>query len=232
MGKLESLESLTRDELFELAKMLDEANYYEEMTVFMRAFIKKDQQELSENEWRMLLRAYQGVFCKRRFSWRALTLRQCKETGHEQAITIYKEKVEDELRSCCCEFLSLLDDMLRTASNAEARVLYLRAKGDWHRYLCEFSIDEQENTSLSLQCYEEASEVSEALEPINATRLSLALNFSVFCYETLKQPEKAHAIAKTAFDEGILSGDTMYLPKDSELNLQLLHDNLKLWNSD
>uniref|UniRef100_A0A2K6TNB4 14-3-3 domain-containing protein n=1 Tax=Saimiri boliviensis boliviensis TaxID=39432 RepID=A0A2K6TNB4_SAIBB len=64
--------------------------------------------------------------------------------------------------------------------------------------------------------------------------LGLALNFSVFYYETLNNPELAYRLAMTAFDEAIVELDILNEDayKDSTLIMQLLRDNLTLWTSD
>ncbi len=64
--------------------------------------------------------------------------------------------------------------------------------------------------------------------------LGLALNFSVFYYEVMNQPNQACSLAKKAFDEAISDldslGEDSY--KDSALIMQLLRDNLTLWTSE
>ena len=244
MGKLENLNELSRDELFQLARMSEQAERYDEMISFVRAFIKKEQRELTVDERNILSVAYKNVVGNRRTSWRVLNSIEQKEAkrgndDNKQAAATYKEKVENELRSYCREILSLIDsDLMPTASNAEGRVFYLKMKGDYYRYICEFATGDfkDENAALGLQCYEEANKVSQAeLDATNPTRLGLALNFSVFYYEIMNKPENACSMAKAAFDEAIpnldnLTDETAY--KDSTLILQLLRDNLTLWNSE
>eukprot|EP01083_Nonionella_stella_P284903 969849_1 len=78
-------------------------------------------------------------------------------------------------------------------------------------------------------------DVAEAnLNETHPTRLGLALNFSVFYNEILKQPEKACNLAKRAFDSSIEKLDTLNDAsyKDSTLVMQLLRDNLTLWSGD
>ena len=65
-------------------------------------------------------------------------------------------------------------------------------------------------------------------------RLGLALNFSVFHYEIVKDRTRACELARSAFDEAIGSLDQLDQQsyKDSTLIMQLLRDNLTLWTSD
>lgn len=244
MGRLDNLAELSRDELFQLARMAEQAERYEEMVDYVRSFVKKESRELSVEERNILSVAYKNVVGNRRTSWRVLNSIEQKEAKrsneeNKQAAITYKEKVESELRSYCREILSLLDsDLLQTAAVAETKVFYLKMKGDYYRYICEFATGEfrDENSTNALQCYEEAYKTSQdELDSTNPTRLGLALNFSVFYYEILNKPENACTMAKTAFDEAIpnldsLTDENAY--KDSTLILQLLRDNLTLWSSE
>ncbi|KAK3084555.1 hypothetical protein FSP39_015305 [Pinctada imbricata] len=114
---------------------------------------------------------------------------------------------------------------------------YLTKKGDYHRYLAEYSVGENRKTSAqnSLHSYKTASDVAQTeLATTHPIRLGLALNFSVFYYEILNSPQKACKLAKAAFDEAIAELDTLSEEsyKDSTLIMQLLRDNLTLWTSD
>ena len=64
--------------------------------------------------------------------------------------------------------------------------------------------------------------------------MGLALNYSVFHYEILRDSEKACKVAKKAFDDAIGDLDTLSEDsyKDSTLIMQLLRDNLTLWTAD
>jgi len=87
----------------------------------------------------------------------------------------------------------------------------------------------------SLNAYKTATQVAETeLSTTHPIRLGLALNFSVFYYEIMNSPETACKLAKKAFDEAVADIDTLTDEsyKDSTFILQLLRDNLTLWNSD
>jgi 14-3-3 protein epsilon len=55
-----------------------------------------------------------------------------------------------------------------------------------------------------------AEETAKSLTPANPIRLGVALNFSVFYYEIMGQPDKACETARKAFDEAI--SDSAFFP--------------------
>merc|ERR1712013_349986 len=85
------------------------------------------------------------------------------------------------------------------------------------------------------QAYQDAANVAEKdLAVTHPIRLGLALNFSVFQYEVLQNPDEACKMARTAFEDAIAELDNVQEDsyKDSTLIMQLLRDNLTLWTSD
>ncbi|KAM6149581.1 14-3-3 protein theta [Erethizon dorsatum] len=132
----------------------------------------------------------------------------------------------------------LLDKyLIANATNPESKVFYLKMKGDYFRYLAEVACgdDRKQTIDNSQGAYQEAFDISKKeMQPTHPIRLGLALNFSVFYYEILNNPELACTLAKTAFDEAIAELDTLNEDsyKDSTLIMQLLRDNLTLWTSD
>lgn len=116
-------------------------------------------------------------------------------------------------------------------------ISYSFRKGDYHRYLAEFTTGEKRKNSADAahESYKQATDLATTdLPPTHPIRLGLALNFSVFFYEILNSPEKACQLAKQAFDDSIAELDTLSEEsyKDSTLIMQLLRDNLSLWTSD
>lgn len=110
-------------------------------------------------------------------------------------------------------------------------------KGDYHRYLAEFKSQEDKDriAQESLEAYKRASSIAETeLISTHPIRLGLALNFSVFYFEILNNPDKACQLAKTAFDDAIAELDNLTEDsyKDSTVIMQLLRDNLTLWTSE
>lgn len=196
--------------------------------------------ELTVEERNLLSVAYKNVIGSRRASWRIISSIESKEehSGHEKNAATnkeYRERIEAELNKICEDILVLLDNnLIPSAKSGESKVFYNKMKGDYHRYLAEFSSDPERETSAqnSLDAYKEATSVAfQDLAPTHPIRLGLALNFSVFYYEILNSPDHACALAKQAFDDAIAELDALNEDsyKDSTLIMQLLRDNLTLW---
>ena len=85
-------------------------------------------------------------------------------------------------------------------------------KGDYYRYISEYASGEKhsEVSQKALETYEEATKVTTAeLPSAHPIRLGLALNFSVFHFEVMSDPEKAYAMAKAAYDEGLGEAESL-----------------------
>lgn len=109
-------------------------------------------------------------------------------------------------------------------------------RGDYYRYLAEFSKDKPNDqyASSSLDAYKFAYKHALAtLDPTHPTRLGLALNFAVYYHDIWDSPERACYLAKHAFDEAIAVASQSLMPgpsmEDSMMILQLLRDDMILW---
>ncbi|AQZ17264.1 BMH2 (YDR099W) and BMH1 (YER177W) [Zygosaccharomyces parabailii] len=239
----QKLMSLSREDSVYLAKLAEQAERYEEMVENMKA-VASSGQELSVEERNLLSVAYKNVIGARRASWRIVSSIEQKEESKEKSehqvklIRTYRSKIEAELTKISDDILSVLDShLIPSATTGESKVFYYKMKGDYHRYLAEFSSGEvrEKATQASLEAYKTASEIATTeLPPTHPIRLGLALNFSVFYYEIQNSPDKACHLAKQAFDDAIAELDTLSEEsyKDSTLIMQLLRDNLTLWTSD
>ena len=122
----------------------------------------------------------------------------------------YKDKIETELKDICNDVLELLDQhLLLNSKNPEAIVFFLKMKGDYFRYLGEFMADRKAVIDSAQDSYKKASEEAEKLKTTHPIRLGLALNYSVFFYEILNQPDLACKFAKNAFDNAIQDLETL-----------------------
>jgi len=59
-------------------------------------------------------------------------------------ITDYKKKVEGELSQFCNDILKLIDDnLLPQSQQTECKVFFLKMKGDYYRYIGEYTKGEE-----------------------------------------------------------------------------------------
>jgi len=225
-----------------MAKLSEQAERYEEMVEAMKKIAVADV-ELTVEERNLLSVAYKNLIGARRASWRIVTSIEQKEVSkgnesHVKQIKDYSDKIEKELSEICKDILSLLDDhLIRSAATGESKVFYYKMKGDYYRYIAEYTQGDTRKDAAehSQSSYKSASDIAlTELSPTHPIRLGLALNYSVFNYEILSQPDKACQLAKQAFDDAIAELDTLSEDsyKDSTLIMQLLRDNLTLWTSD
>jgi len=224
-----------------LAKLAEQAERYDEMVDAMKKVAALNQ-ELSVEERNLLSVAYKNVIGARRAAFRIISSIQQKEQSkgnpsNVEKVKSYGQKIEEELHKISNDVLQVLNEhLIKHAQSNEAKVFYHKMKGDYFRYMAEFTTDEKrkEAGQKSLESYTEALAIAkEHLATTHPIRLGLALNFSVFYFEILNEPTKACELAKSAFDDAIkdLDGLSEDSYKDSTVIMQLLRDNLTLWTS-
>ncbi|CDF34759.1 14-3-3 protein [Chondrus crispus] len=240
------MDSATREKHVYLAKIAEQAERFDEMVKEMSTVAREagdGASELSVEERNLLSVAYKNVIGARRASWRIVSSIEQKEEHSDNGtnaanIHEYRLSIEAELKQICKDILALLDEhLIPSAASGESKVFYYKMKGDYHRYMAEFTVDPERRDAaqLSLEAYKQATDTALSdLVPTHPIRLGLALNFSVFYYEILNSPADACTLAKQAFDDAIAELDALSEDsyKDSTLIMQLLRDNLTLWTSD
>jgi len=230
-----------KDKNVYFAKLAEQAERYDEMADYMKA-VGGAPGELTVEERNLLSVAYKNAVGSRRASWRIISSVEQKEqskgndanVGHAKA---YRAKVEAELQGICDTILALLSDsLIPQAKDAESKVFYHKMKGDYYRYIAEFTDGDKKTAAANSAklAYDDAMSAAGELAVTHPIRLGLALNFSVFHYEVLNNPDEACKMARTAFEDAIAELDNVSEEsyKDSTLIMQLLRDNLTLWTSD
>jgi len=232
---------MAREKDIYFAKLAEQAERYDEMADYMKA-VGTSGTDLSVEERNLLSVAYKNAVGSRRASWRIISSVEQKEgsKGNEANVGYCKEyraKVETELQGICDTILNLLDkSLIPGAKDAESKVFYHKMKGDYYRYIAEFTDGDKKSGAANSAkgAYDDAMGAASELAVTHPIRLGLALNFSVFHYEVLNNPDEACKMARTAFEDAIAELDNVSEDsyKDSTLIMQLLRDNLTLWTSD
>lgn len=257
----EFLEKQKPEHLEGIAQASEAAERYEDMVEIMSKLVRdkiKSVEKLSPDCRNLLSVAYKNVVGVKRSAIRVFSDESHFQDVDPDIVATYKARVEKELDTICNEVLTMLKDLAhqnKTAHEAdqekakgegkvleptkvkefaECQVFYLKMVGDYYRYLTEAFPD---NADYKAECsgfYEKAMKIAaKDLEATHPTRLGLALNYSVCYYEILNKPKKACDLAKSAFDEAIEKLDSLndVSYKDSTLIMQLLRDNLTIWNN-
>ncbi|CAG0916676.1 unnamed protein product [Notodromas monacha] len=192
----------THESLIFKAKLADQAERFNETVEYMKQAVLNGL-ELSVDERNLLSIGYKNVVGAKRSAWRVIVSLEQREA----------------------------------ASGSADKVFYSKMKGDYYRYLAEISSEEERKVAgiNAKNSYEEAKALAvKCLAPVHPIRLGLALNYSVYYCEILNDPGQACKIAKDAFDEALAElddlGEESY--KDTTLIMQLLRDNLTLWNTE
>jgi len=233
---------MSREQHVYFAKLAEQAERYDEMADHMKE-VGKLGEELSIEERNLLSVAYKNAVGSRRAAWRIITSVEQKERskGNEENAKWAKEycgKVEKELQTICDTILGILDgNLISKATTGEAKVFYQKMKADYYRYIAEFTDGDAKSQAAenARKAYADAATVAEKdLAVTHPIRLGLALNYSVFMYEVLANPDEACKMARSAFEDAIAELDNVAEDtyKDSTLIMQLLRDNLTLWTSD
>ncbi len=230
------------DYLF-LMKLFQRTERYPEMVKAINKYIEQNQ-KLTKEEQKMLCDGYKNIISDKRNSLRLLANfskkeeEEGKQINHKKQINIIKEKIQNELLSIFKEIHSILDKyLIPNAQDSESKILYMKIKADYFRYHCEFAegneFEEVKNNAQKI--YKEAYDMALTNITIyNSIRLGLALNYSVFEYEIMDNKNEAYDIAQKAYDEAMKVVDDVEKERSSDnlLLIQLLKENLNLWNNE
>ena len=124
--------------------------------------------DLTVEERNLLSVAYKNTIGSRRTAWRALNSIEKKEeqkgSKNIGLLRGYKAKIEAELNKYCNEILSLIDNqLLQKSTNPEAQVFYHKMKGDYYRYISEYTsgADHTKAGDNAHEAYKAATEKAE-----------------------------------------------------------------------
>ncbi len=226
-----------------LAMLAEQCSRFEEMIEFLEDMLKGRTGDLNSDERNLLSIAYKNAVSTRRSALRTVMAYEMKETKKENStflpfIQEYRQKIEDELTKMCDNVVEVIDKhLIPRASDAEAKVFYLKMKGDYNRYVAEYAKGDlrQKVLEASLKSYEQAAESSNELPSVHPIVLGLFLNFSVFHYEVMNDHEKACQIASDTLDKShkeIPADEDDENFRDALSIINLLRENLEMWKAE
>jgi len=241
-------------------RYLDMCKFIRQLVTTKLDGCKDGDEVLTAEERNLFSVAYKNVVGSKRQALRQL--HDGEEKEQDEALSkedqaMYINTIREELFMWCKEILMFLTQLVKKSETrvaqlrkdkdssedakgsfnvaVEAQVFYKKMIGDYYRYLAE---EFKDVDALAKECenaYQAALKIAnDDLLATNATRLGLALNFSVAYYEIMKKQKEACKLAKEAFDAAIEKLDSLNdnSYKDSTLIMQLLRDNLTIWRAD
>jgi 14-3-3 protein epsilon len=180
----------SREEHLYMARITEQTERFEDMLTAMNAVVNANP-DLTVDERNLLSVAYKNSIGSRRTARRALSSIEKKEESKGSKnlplLRGYKGKIEAELNGFCKDILDLINNkLIPKVSNPEAEVFYNKMKGDYYRYISEYTTgdDNKKAGDNAHEAYKTANETADKeLKTTHPIRLGLALNYSVFFYE-------------------------------------------------
>ena len=227
------------EELSSLAQVALIAERYFDASKYIEELIKKKKEDLTKEEKNIFYKSFKYVVNSKRSAWLSINYLEEKEKNDErmEIIKNYKNIIEKDILDICKNVITLINNFLLTkAVIDESKMFYLKMKGDYYRYLCEFkALNENKNyLEESEKNYKNAIELSQNISWIGTIKLGLYLNYSVFIYEIKKDTKKAIQIAKEAVKSAKKYSDKIKEEedKDAEITIQVLKENINYWEED
>ena len=231
----------TREELIFLSKLYTKAELYKEVINFIKEFIKLNP-KIEKEECDIISTGFKNMISDKRSSWFTLQSMERKEKKKKKntikEIKEIKNHIENEIRETCKELQDLVDkELLPKNEEDEVLVFLYKLKADYFRYICEFAEGNEllDNLIKAEEFYKKAYEIADKKLPIiNCNRVSVALNYAIFLYETKKDKKNGFDIAQNTFKESMKFIEELEKPKyrDTLLIIQLLKENIIFWNSE
>merc|ERR1719499_1653467 len=135
----------------------------------------------------------------------------------------------------CESIIKMINDkVLSKTCDGEPKAFFVKMVGDYYRYISENAKDAklEEVKQNALKAYNEANTIT--MQPCNPIKLGLALNFSVFHYEVMKNHKAACDLADKALQEALDKIDELEEEdfRDAKSIIELLKENLTLWKEE
>ena len=221
-----------------LARVAEQAERFEDMVDFLESVLKEKNGGVNPDERNLLSVAFKNLISSKRAACRTISAieQNPKYSKFNAALLEYKGKIEDQLMADCQKIIDMINaNVLNSGScNDEAKAFFVKMVGDYYRYIAENAKDAvlEDVKGKAKKAYEDANAID--LPACNPIKLGLALNFSVFNYEVLKDHAKACELADGALQQALDKIDELEEDdfRDAKSIIELLKENLTLWKEE
>lgn len=181
-----------------LARVAEQAERFDDMVDFLKPVLDQKGADVSSEERNLLSVAFKNLISSKRTAWRTISAieQNPKYQKFGESLASYKKRIEELLYKDCESIIEIIQSkVLSKTAEAEAKAFFVKMVGDYYRYIAETAQgDKMESVKReALKAYQEACAIE--LPPCNPIKLGLALNFSVFHYEVMKDHKQACKLA-------------------------------------
>jgi len=220
-----------------LARVAEQAERFEDMVDQLEQVMAAKGADVSSDERNLLSVAFKNLISSKRAACRTIAAieQNPKYSKFSEALASYKASIETKLQEDCERIVSMINThVLAKSCDGEPKAFFVKMVGDYYRYIAENAKGENlENVKQNaLQAYNKANEIT--LPPCNPIKLGLALNFSVFHYEVMKNHKAACDLADQALQDALDKIDELEEDdfRDAKSIIELLKENLTLWREE
>jgi 14-3-3 protein epsilon len=220
-----------------LARVAEQAERFEDMVNFLQEVLVEKGAEVSSDERNLLSVAFKNLISSKRAACRTIAAieQNPKYAKFSDALAKYKQEIEGKLTDDCQRVVDMINDkVLSKACEGESKAFFVKMVGDYYRYIAENAKESklEEVKQNALKAYNEANGIE--LPPCNPIKLGLALNFSVFHYEVMKNHKAACELADSALQSALDKIDELEEDdfRDAKSIIELLKENLTLWKEE
>ena len=220
-----------------LARVAEQAERFEDMVEFLKPVLDSKGADVTADERNLLSVAFKNLISSKRTAWRTISAieQNPKYQKFGESLAAYKKKIEEGLYKDCEHVIHTIQSKaLSKSAEPEARAFFVKMVGDYYRYIAETAQGEKLETVKreALKAYTEANGIT--LPPCNPIKLGLALNFSVFHYEVMKDHKQACVLADSALQSALEKIDDLGEEdfRDAKSIIELLKENLTLWKEE
>ena len=220
-----------------LARVAEQAERFEDMVNFLDEVLASKGGSVNPDERNLLSVAFKNLISSKRAACRTISAieQNPKYTKFNTALLDYKTRIETQLMADCQKVIDMINNrVLSGECSDEAKAFFVKMVGDYYRYIAENAKDAklEEVKQKAKTAYEEANAID--LAACNPIKLGLALNFSVFNYEVLKDHAKACELADNALQQALDKIDELEEDdfRDAKSIIELLKENLTLWKEE
>merc|ERR1712151_585806 len=229
--------TMTAEENIFLARVAEQAERFEDMVDYLAAVLDTKGGEVTADERNLLSVAFKNLISSKRAACRTIAAieQNPKYSKFSDALSNYKQSIETKLQDDCQRIVDMIQKkVLAKSCEGESKAFFVKMVGDYYRYIAENAKGSlmEEVKQNALKAYNDANQIP--LPPCNPIKLGLALNFSVFHYEVMKNHKAACELADQALQDALDKIDELEEDdfRDAKSIIELLKENLTLWKEE